>query len=84
MKNKDNFLPDSRPEEIVDKKYDTLEQDSKTYLSDILKVVFQILIIIISIGLFFFLFIYGMKVKRKKMIRKANMHLKKERLMEMS
>ena len=84
VKNKDNFLPDSRPEEIVDKKYDTLEQDSKTYLSDILKVVFEILIIIISIGLFFFLFIYGMKVKRKKMIRKANMHLKKERLMEMS
>ena len=84
VKTKDNFLPDAQPEEKINKKYDALEQDSKTYLSDILKVIFQILIIIISIGIFIFLFIYGMKIKRKKKIRKANMHLKKERLMEMS
>ena len=84
VKNPDSFLPDSQPDERVEKNYDTLEQGNKTYLSDILKVIFEILIILVSIGLAAFLFIYGMKIKRKNMIKKANMHLKKQRLMEMN
>ena len=84
VKNPDTFLPDSQPDERVEKNYDTLEQGSKTYLSDILKVIFEILIVIISIGLAAFLFIYGMKIRRKQKFKKANMHLKKQRLMEMN
>jgi len=84
VKNPDTFLPDSQPDERIEKKYDTFKQESKTYLSEILKVIFEILIIIMLIGLAAFLFIYGMKIKRKKMIKKANMHLKKQRLMEMN
>ena len=84
VKNPDSFLPETQPDERVEKKYDTVQQGNKTYLSEILKIIFEILIILISIGLFAFLFIYAMKIKRKKMIRKANMHLKKQRLMEMN
>ena len=84
VKNPDTFLPDSQPDERIEKKYDTFKQESKTYLSEILKVIFEILIIIMLIGLAAFLFIYGMKIKKKKMIKKANMHLKKQRLMEMN
>ena len=85
VKNPNTFLPDSQPDERIDKNnFDTLEQGNKTYLSDILKVIFEILIILLGIGLVGFLFIYGMKMRRKKMIKKANMHLKKQRLMEMN
>ena len=85
VKNPITFLPDSQPDERIDKNnFDTMEQGSKTYLSDILKVIFEILIILLGIGLVVFLFIYGMKMKRKKMIKKSNMLFKKQRLMEMN
>ena len=45
--------------------------------------IFEILIIIVGFALFGFLFIYGMKMRRKQEFKKANMHLKKQRLMEM-
>ena len=84
VKNPNTFLPDSQPDEKIENNFDTVEQGNKTYLSDILKVIFEILIILIAIALAGFLFIYGMKVRRKKMFKKANMHLKKQRLMEMN
>ena len=84
VKNPNTFIPKAEPDEKIEKKYDTIEQNKKTYLSDILKVIFEILIIILGIALFGFLFIYGMKMRRKKMFKKANMHLKKQRLMEMN
>ena len=84
MKNPNTFLPETQPDEKIEKRYDTFKQGNKTYLSDVLKVIFEILIILVSLGLLAFLFIYGMKMRRKKMIKKANMHLKKQRLMEMN
>ena len=84
VKNPNTFIPKAEPDEKIEKKYDTIEQNKKTYLSDILKVIFEILIIIVGIALFGFLFIYGMKMRRKQEFKKANMHLKKQRLMEMN
>ena len=84
VKNPNTFLPETQPDEKIEKRYDTFKQGNKTYLSDVLKVIFEILIILVSLGLLAFLFIYGMKMRRKKMIKKANMHLKKQRLMEMN
>ena len=85
IKNPTTFLPESHPDERIEKnKFDAIEQNNKTHLSDILKVIFEVLIILVGIAVAGFLFIYGMKIRRKKMIKKANMQLKKQRLMEMN
>ena len=78
-----SLLPETKPEEVKEKKYDTLEQDKKVHLADVFKVLFEILIIIIGIVLIGFLFIYGMKMRKKDKIKKSNLYLKKQRLMEM-
>ena len=78
-----SLLPETKPEEVKEKKYDTLEQDKKVHLADVFKVLFEILIIMIGIVLIGFLFIYGMKMRKKDKIKKSNLYLKKQRLMEM-
>ncbi len=78
-----SLLPETKPEEVKEKKYDTLEQDKKFHLANVFKVLFEILIIMIGIVLIGFLFIYGMKMRKKDKIKKLNLYLKKQRLMEM-
>ena len=79
-----SLLPETKPEEIKEKNFDTIEQDKKVHLSNVFKVLFEVLIIIIGIVLIAFLFIYGMKTRKKEKIKKSNMYLKKQRLMEMN
>ena len=76
-------LPDVKPEEIVKIDYNPVKQDKKVYLADVFKVLFEILIIIIGIAMIGFLFIYGMRMRKKSKIKKSNLYLKKQRLMEM-
>ena len=83
VKKPSSLIPDSKPDEGLDKKYETVEQDGSTHLSQIFKVIFEVLIFVFGIILIGFLFIYAMKVRRKNFIKKANMHLKKQRLLEM-
>ena len=78
-----NLLPDTKPVESKEKNYESLEQDSKVHLSDVFKVLFEILIALIGIILIGFLFIYGMRMRKKEKIKKSNLYLKKQRLMEM-
>ena len=78
-----NFLPETKPVENKEKKYESIEQDKKIHLADIFKVLFEILIGFIGIVLIVFLFIYGMRMRRKEKIKKSNLYLKKQRLMEM-
>ena len=78
-----SFLPETSPEEVKETNYDTIAQDKSVHVSKIFKVLFEILIIFVGIVLLGFLFIYGMKMRRKQEFKKANMHLKKQRLMEM-
>ena len=83
VKKPSSLIPDSKPDEGLDKKYETVEQDGSTHLSQIFKVIFEVLIFVFGIILIGFLFIYAMKVRRKNFIKKANMHLKKQTLLEM-
>ena len=78
-----NYLPEVKPEEIVKINYNPVKQEKKVYLADVFKVLFEILIIIIGIAMIGFLFIYGMRMRKKSKIKKSNLYLKKQRLMEM-
>ena len=78
-----SLLPETSPEESHETNYDAVEQASKTHISDVLKVIFEILIILVGIILTGFLFIYGMRMRKKEKIKKSNLYLKKQRLMEM-
>ena len=78
-----NSIPDVKPEEITKINYNPVKQEKKVYLADVFKVLFEILIIIIGIVMIGFLFIYGMRMRKKSKIKKSNLYLKKQRLMEM-
>ena len=78
-----NFLPESTPEESKETIYNPVAPDSKMHISNVFKIIFEILIIFVAIILLGFLFIYGMKMRKKEKIKKSNLYLKKQRLMEM-
>ena len=78
----ENFLPEAKPEEIKIN-YNPLNQKDKIHLSAIFKVIFEMLIIIVGISLFVFLLIYGLRIRKKILIKKSNLYLKKQKLMEM-
>jgi len=78
----ENFLPVAKPEE-QNNKYNTLDEGKKIYLSNIFKAIFEILIIIIGIGLVGFLVLYGLKMRKKNIIKKTNLYLKNQKLIEM-
>ena len=78
-----NFLPETAPEETKETNFDPVFQEQKVHLSTVFKVIFEILIIIVGIILIGFLFIYGMRMRKKEKIKKSNLYLKKQRLMEM-
>ena len=78
----ETLLPDALPDE-VNNNYKPVAQRSKVYLADIFKKVFEILIIIVGIILVLFLVIYGLRIRRRNMIKRSNLHLKKQKLMEM-
>ena len=78
-----SLLPETVPEDVHETNYDAVEQGSKTHISDVLKVVFEILIMIVGIILVGFLIIYGLRMRKKEKIKKSNLYLKKQRLMEM-
>ena len=81
--NPNSLIPDAQPEEIKKNNYSPVAQDKKIYLADVFKVLFEILIIFIGIAMIGFLFIYGMRMRKKNKIKKSNLYLKKQRLMEM-
>ena len=76
-------LPDPKSDEITKINYNPVKQEKKVYLADVFKVLFEILIIFIGIAMIGFLFIYGMRMRKKSKIKKSNLYLKKQRLMEM-
>ena len=78
----ENFLPVAKPEE-QNNKYNTLDEGKKIYLSNIFKAIFEILIIIVGIGLVGFLVLYGLKMRKKNIIKKTNLYLKNQKLIEM-
>ena len=78
----ETLLPDATPDE-VNNNYDPFVQRCKVYLADIFKKVFEILIIIVGIILVLFLIFYGLRNRRRNMIKRSNLHLKKQKLMEM-
>ena len=78
-----SLLPETSPEELKETTYNPVAQDKKVHAADVLRVLFEILIIFVGIILIGFLFIYGMKMRKKEKIKKSNLYLKKQRLMEM-
>ena len=78
-----NFLPETTPEEVKETVYNPVPQERKMHVSNVFKILFEILIICVAIILIGFLFIYGMKMRKKEKIKKSNLYLKKQRLMEM-
>jgi hypothetical protein len=76
-------IPNAVPEEITRNKYESVEQDKRLYLSDILKYIFEFLIFLVGVCLVGFIVIYGLKMRRKSQVKKSNQYLKKQRLMEM-
>ena len=78
-----SFLPETSPEETKENNYQPVVQDRTVHASTVFKVIFEILIIISGIILIGFLFIYGMRMRKKEKIKKSNLYLKKQRLMEM-
>ena len=78
----ESFLPEINPEENKNK-YNPLPQEEKLNFSNILKIIFEILIIIVGIYLIGFLIIYGLKIRKKNLIKQTNLYLKKKYLIEM-
>ena len=82
LNNSENFLPDAKPEEISNEN-NAFGEIRRIYLADIFKIIFEIFIIIIVIGLFGFFIIYGLRIRKKSIIKKTNIYLKNQRLIEM-
>ena len=78
-----SLLPETIPEETKETNFNPVETEKKIHVSDIFKVLFEILIILVGIILIGFLFIYGMRMRKKEKIKKSNLYLKKQRIMEM-
>ena len=78
----ETLLPDATPDEVKNN-YDPFVQKGKIYLADIFKKIFEILIILVGIILVLFLIFYGLRIRKRNMIKRSNLHLKKQKLMEM-
>ena len=77
-----NFLPDINPED-GNNSFNPLQEGVKINLANIFRRIFEILIIIVVIILVVFLIIYGLRIRKKKLIKKTNLYLKKQNLIEM-